>query len=436
MKFEDLYKKIRAIDEGAEVAPVHTDAPTEAEGIEIIGGPMGLPGILGGHTEAPKQADNVTMNVSLNGQGSGGVRSLMNILKDIEDGGDNGSGHALLGEPHDSDAEEPIMGDMIAHMAHEEDMEETFDDDKEVWGNSAHGGSGHHTHGIDAITFSGDDMNSKGKVSPLARAPGTNALQHPMHESLVDKLTAMYETIKEERTEEKDENGNVIRWKEEGEWTKVKKDSNHTKSGRGKVTNMSDKARREMEKMAKKDVKENAYHEDDEERKIRHLMRKYGWSRQEALEYYHYEEHDPADYEDMEESAKWRDPKYKGQLFTQEPRDHDKYDYSDDEYYNGPRPTNDPGDKYSTFDRDSRWTDPLYARHSLPKDHNDPESWGYGSVSSKGKSKGKVTASHKNNMKNNIQGSLGQHHTPNLPEQMNESAEVNAMLALNKRLNG
>jgi hypothetical protein len=387
------------------------------------------------------------MNVSLNGQGSGGVRSLMNILKDIEDGTDSNIGHddhAMFGEPSDSDdEEEPLIGDMVAHMAHDQEeeecytgMEEEIADEGHQWGNSAHGGSGHHTHGIDAITFSGDDMNSKGKLSPLARAPGTNALQHPMRESLVDKLTAMYETIKEERTEEKDENGNVIRWKEEGEWTKVKKDSNHTKSGRGKVTNMSDKARREMEKMAKKDVKENAYHEDDEERKIRHLMRKYGWSRQEALEYYHYEEHDPADYEDMEESAKWRDPKYKGQLFTQEPRDHDKYDYSDDEYYNGPRPTNDPGDKYSTFDRDSRWTDPLYARHSLPKDHNDPESWGYGSVSSKGKSKGKVTASHKNNMKNNIQGSLGQHHTPNLPEQMNESAEVNAMLALNKRLNG
>jgi hypothetical protein len=296
MNFNDLYKTIRAIDENAQpVAPVHTDGPAKEEGIEIIGGPMGMPSIMG-HQEPPKQQDNVTMNVSLNGSGAGGVRSLMNILKDIEDGKDGHDHDALFGEPSDG-AEEPIMGDMIAHMANEEGMDETFDDDKEVWGNSAHGSSGHHTHGVDAVTFSGDDMNSKGKVSPLARAPGTNALQHPMHESLVDKLTAMYETIKEERTEEKDEKGNVIRWQEEGEWKKSEK-----KDGRGKVTNMSDKARRETEKMAKKDVKENAHHEDDEERKIRHLMRKYGWSRQEALEYYHYEEHDPTDYEDMEES--------------------------------------------------------------------------------------------------------------------------------------
>ena len=73
MKFEDLYKKIRAIDEGAAVV---TD-PIEAEGIEIIGGPMG--GMLGGlggmsHSEPPKQQDNVSMNVSLNGAGAGGVR--------------------------------------------------------------------------------------------------------------------------------------------------------------------------------------------------------------------------------------------------------------------------------------------------------------------------------------------------------------------------
>ena len=52
----------------------------------------------------------------------------------------------------------------------------------------------------------------------------------------------------EERTEEKDDKGNVVRWKEEGEWKKAGK-----KDGRGKVTNMSDKARRETEKLGKKE---------------------------------------------------------------------------------------------------------------------------------------------------------------------------------------
>ena len=56
------------------------------------------------------------------------------------------------------------------------------------------------------------------------------------------------DVLSELRSEEKDKEGNVVRWKEEGEW---KKDTG--KDARGKVTNMSDKARRETEKLNKKD---------------------------------------------------------------------------------------------------------------------------------------------------------------------------------------
>jgi hypothetical protein len=103
MKFEDLYKKIRAIDEGVEVAPI------EAEGIEIIGGPMG--GMLGGmgHSEPPKQQDSVSMNVSLNGAGAGGVRDLMDILHRIDAGGDHDDSHDSEPAHHKPDHEEPIM---------------------------------------------------------------------------------------------------------------------------------------------------------------------------------------------------------------------------------------------------------------------------------------------------------------------------------------
>jgi len=63
-------------------------------------------------------------------------------------------------------------------------------------------------------------------------------------------------SMAEERTEVKDKDGKVTSWKDEGEWKKstVKKDS------RGKVTNLSDKARRETEKLSKKekDVAESA----------------------------------------------------------------------------------------------------------------------------------------------------------------------------------
>jgi hypothetical protein len=53
----------------------------------------------------------------------------------------------------------------------------------------------------------------------------------------------------EERTEVKDKDGKVTSWKDEGEWKK----STAKKDGRGKVTNLSDKARRETEKLSKKE---------------------------------------------------------------------------------------------------------------------------------------------------------------------------------------
>lgn len=45
---------------------------------------------IGGPSNSPQQqTDNVTMNVSMNGSGAGGIRDLMNVLKDIQDGPDD-----------------------------------------------------------------------------------------------------------------------------------------------------------------------------------------------------------------------------------------------------------------------------------------------------------------------------------------------------------
>lgn len=61
--------------------------------------------------------------------------------------------------------------------------------------------------------------------------------------------------VAEERTETKNEKGEVTSWRDESDWRKISKD----KQGRGRVTNLSDKARRETEKLAKKqDVAEAA----------------------------------------------------------------------------------------------------------------------------------------------------------------------------------
>ena len=171
---------------------------TIEEGIEVIGAPVGLPGMEHG------QQDNVSMSVSLNGQGEGGVRNLMDILKGIEAASDDHEQpgeHPIMGDEEQfgpgSDHERDAPVDEFSELGPDHVADEAFDDDKEVWGNSAHGNSGHHTHGLDAVTFSGDDLNSKGKVSPVMRVPGTNTLR-PVSEDLVGKLKAMYNEIKNE----------------------------------------------------------------------------------------------------------------------------------------------------------------------------------------------------------------------------------------------
>ena len=56
-----------------------------------------------------------------------------------------------------------------------------------------------------------------------------------------------HKEVDEERTVTRDETGKIIAWRDESDWRRVDKD----KDGRGKVTNLSDKARRETEKLQK-----------------------------------------------------------------------------------------------------------------------------------------------------------------------------------------
>lgn len=47
-------------------------------------------GMMGSTMDEPKQQDSVTMNVSMNGNGAGGIRDLLDVLKDIQDGSSDG----------------------------------------------------------------------------------------------------------------------------------------------------------------------------------------------------------------------------------------------------------------------------------------------------------------------------------------------------------
>jgi len=117
---------------------------------------------------------------------------------------------------------------------------------------------------------------------------------------------------------------------------------------------------------------------------------------------------------ETDESAKWRDPKYKDKLYTQNPDDDD--DHYD--YYHDSRPDNDPGQKHSTFDR-SNDKDKLHYHYG---DHQVGQKAKIGDRAKKGL----LTKTSMGVVKDRIKNVHGKHPTPNLPE----NSELAAMLKI------
>jgi hypothetical protein len=117
MNFQDLYAKIKAIDENTENTTVDIpDVPSvdaSGTGVEECGddamnpkavmprdGDELLTGECGGMMSpmsAPKQSDSVTMNVSMNGSGAGGIKDLLDILRNIEKSSGQDGDDVLVG---------------------------------------------------------------------------------------------------------------------------------------------------------------------------------------------------------------------------------------------------------------------------------------------------------------------------------------------------
>lgn len=163
MNFQDLYKKIADLDKPVTEG---TDAPIEECGDMM---PLECGDMLGGPTHAPKQADSVTMSVNMNGSGSGGIKDLLNILKDIEHGAPNDH-DKLLGTPGEVDQ---LVGDSFE--------------------NSVEGGSDIEVYGTDAITPTGDDLHSKGEEAPKVNGGGN---PFNVSETLVSRLSNLYNEVK------------------------------------------------------------------------------------------------------------------------------------------------------------------------------------------------------------------------------------------------
>lgn len=130
-------------------------------------GDMPMPGAMA-HSN---QADSVTMNISMNGSGKGGIKDLMDILKNIEgDAGDSGA--------------DIVIGSDI------EGMEHPFD---EVYANEPET----EVQPIDAAMPTGNDLSSKGQEAPKVNGGG-----NPMTmESLKSQLDRLYQEIKESHQE-------------------------------------------------------------------------------------------------------------------------------------------------------------------------------------------------------------------------------------------
>jgi hypothetical protein len=150
--------------------------PTTAnESLEECGDmPMGMMGMSG----PQGQQDNLDMNITLHGSGAGGVRNLMNILRDIE-GSDNI-------DVHSHDVSKLFGGDNAIEVAFDEEM-----------GDGGFGSATTHpdtsTAGIDAVTATGNDLASKGTEARKVNGGG-----NPMHEALTSRLYQMYQAIKED----------------------------------------------------------------------------------------------------------------------------------------------------------------------------------------------------------------------------------------------
>lgn len=135
---------------------------------------------MGGMSMPPspmKQQDNVSMNVSMNGSGAGGIRDLMTILKNIEDAGND--------DGHDHDMQDPEI--IVRKMPSSKLMsqEEFANEPDEMY------------QGSQAVTGSGDDLHGNAARGDQGdRYDGYAPRGVPTMEGLVSRLSNLYNDIK------------------------------------------------------------------------------------------------------------------------------------------------------------------------------------------------------------------------------------------------
>jgi len=194
MNFNELFQKMRELDApvseelkgGQKELDTDKDGDIEADDLkdlrdkkvdeELVDecGMGSMPGMSQG------QQDNVNMSFNMNGSGAGGIRDLMNILRDLEDGS------------NDPDSGE--LGDLIGAMGDEpRGKVAVIDNDMEMPVGEFANSPDEMYADVSDVTPTGNDLHSKG-----AEAEKVNGGGNPMgvDEELMSRLTSMYESIK------------------------------------------------------------------------------------------------------------------------------------------------------------------------------------------------------------------------------------------------
>jgi hypothetical protein len=174
-----------------------------------------MPPMGGMSPSAPPQQDTVSMNVSMNAQGAGGIRDLMNVLKDIQDGPDHGPADALTAEPHgieiDADPEldiampaphddEEEADVQVVHLGNDDEVE------KEAFGNEPAEQYQDQEYMNNTLSVNKQKMTRGGynqsdnpltmaAILPVAAMAGR--MREGLEESLTGKLQELYTEIKQ-----------------------------------------------------------------------------------------------------------------------------------------------------------------------------------------------------------------------------------------------
>jgi hypothetical protein len=171
MDFRKIYQKIAEMDGSGMVARDTTSAINgdefQDEPIEECGDMMPMP------MSAPKQSDSVTMNISMNGSGPGGIRDLMSILKDIE--GSSKDHYSDYNVPDTDDLEVDIKSMDHPHDEPSHDQEHG-EEDGIIFGNDMEEEYANQPDEMYApvadITPTGNDLHSQGDERPKVNGGG------------------------------------------------------------------------------------------------------------------------------------------------------------------------------------------------------------------------------------------------------------------------